>query len=213
MSSVGTRLVVFPVRPDPTAVAGGIAWSARPVLTALLLTLLASVCGALIACGSEPPPAPPTAQRAHIFLIARADAGRTGKAVACGDSVVPVTVMLPAGEPPLRGALRVLLELRRDNLGGPELINPLVHSRLQVVSARIEDGRAEVHLRGELRPAPWPCNPPRIRAQLEETALQFDDVREAVFLVNGRPLNEVLERKGGRSRRGEEPLGQAPPVN
>jgi len=213
MPSVKTRLAVRPVRGDPTAAEGGAAWSARALLATLSVTLFLSTCAGLSACGSEAPPEPPTAQRARIFLIARADAGRTGKPVACGDSVVPVTVMLPAGEPPLRGALRVLLELRRDNLGGPELINPLVHSRLQVVSARIEDGRAEVHLRGELRPAPWPCNPPRIRAQLVETALQFDHVREAVFVVNDRPLDEVLQRKGGRSRRTEEPLAQAPPVD
>lgn len=134
-------------------------------------------------------------QRARIFLIARGDAGRNGLLLSCNDSAVPVTVMLPAEEPPLEGALRVLLGLPHETLAGTNLLNPLGLSRLRVESTRVEDGRAEIRLSGALRLTSWPCNSEWIRAQLEQTALQFQDIREVEFRIDDRPLSEWLERR------------------
>lgn len=144
------------------------------------------------ACGSDSLPTPPATQRVRIFLISRGDGGRNGILLPCNDSAVPVTVMVPAEEPPLESALRSLFELDRAALQGSSLMHPLSHSRLSLVSAQIEQGRAEIRLTGQLRAAPWPCNRERIRAQLEQTALQFEEIRQVELYVDGRPLAELL---------------------
>lgn len=156
-----------------------------PLAGAMTLTLFT-------ACGSESLPVPPATQRVRIFLISRDDGGRNGILIPCNDSAVPVTVMLPAEEPPLPGALRVLLNLDPSALRGSSLMHPLLHSELSLVSIDIEDGRAEIRLTGRLRAAPWPCNRDRIRAQLEQTALQFEEIRQVELYVNGRSLAELL---------------------
>lgn len=162
------------------------------VLRSLLLAGPATL-PLLTACGSDSPPAPPATQRVRVFLISRNDGGQNGILIPCNDSAVPVTVMLPAEEPPLQGALRVLFNLDQAALRGSSLMHPLLHSKLTLVSVDIEEGRAEIHLAGELRAAPWPCNRDRIRAQLEQTALQFEEIRQVDLYVNGRPLAELLD--------------------
>lgn len=154
----------------------------------------------LAACtpGDRGSAGPPPSQRVQIFLIALHDNGRNGRRVGCSDSVVPVTAMIDPGQPPVEGALRALLGLDREALGGPELTNPLFRSRLRLEGVEIWNGRAEVHLGGTLRVSGI-CDPPRIRAQLTETALQFDEVGEVVLYLNGRPLDEALERWRGDS--------------
>jgi len=163
------------------------------VMTLRFLSLAAPTALPLVtACGSDSLPTPPATQRVRIFLISRGDGGRNGILLPCNDSAVPVTVMVPAGEPPLQGALRSLFELDRAALQGSSLMHPLFHSQLSLVSVEIEEGRAEIQLAGQLRAAPWPCNRERIRAQLEQTALQFEEIRQVELYVNGRPLAELL---------------------
>jgi hypothetical protein len=40
------------------------------------------------------------------------------------------------------------------------------------------------------------CDTPRVRAQLEQTILQFPTVTEADIFINGKPLADVLSLKG-----------------
>ena len=166
----------------------GASWK---VVRSLLLAGLTTL-PFLTACGSESPPAPPQTQRVRIFLISREDGGRNGILIPCNDSAVPVTVMVPAGERPLQSALRVLFNLDPSALRGSSLMHPLLHSKLSLVSVDIDEARAEIRLAGQLRAATWPCNRDRIRAQLEQTALQFDEIRQVEMYVNGRPLSELL---------------------
>jgi hypothetical protein len=169
----------------------------------LLLTGVAAL-PLLTACGSDSRPVPPATQRVRIFLIARGDGGRNGILLPCDDSAVPVSVMLPAEEPPLEGALRVLLDLDQPTLRGTSLMHPLIHSRLSVVAVQTEEGRARIDLTGQLRAGSWPCNRERIRAQLEQTVLQFEEIRQVELFVDGRPLAELLETSRGA------PIAEAP---
>lgn len=154
--------------------------------------LLAFALGSSAGCGSDAPPQAPDTQRVKIFLIGIGDGGRRGALLSCGDSAVPVTVMLPADEPPLDGAVRALVQLPRSV--APGLTNTLVHSRLTLASSQVEDGVAEIHLEGTLRFVPSDCQRERVRAQLESTVRQFPEVREVELFVNGEPLESILGR-------------------
>lgn len=146
----------------------------------------------MAACSTDSAPTPPATQAVRVFLVSRGDGGRNGILLPCNDSAVPVRVMLPADQPPVQGALRFLFDLDPRTLETAGLMHPLVHSQLSVVSVEIDEGRAKIHLTGRLRAAPWPCNRERIRAQIEQTALQFEDIRHVEVFVDGRPLAELL---------------------
>lgn len=161
---------------------------------ALAPVLLALGSGASMGCRSESPPQAPDTQRVKIFLIGVGDEGRRGSLLSCGDSAVPVTVMLPAEETPLDGALRSLVELPRSVMAETGLANTLVHSQLTLKSARVKEGRAEVRLEGTLRSVPSPCQRDRVRAQLELTVLQFPEIREVGIFIDDEPLDALLGR-------------------
>jgi hypothetical protein len=60
-----------------------------------------------------------------------------------------------------------------------------------VESVTITDGLATVNLSGEVIPV-GDLSPPRMEAQLEQTAMQFDEVDDAIGLLHGGPLTEPL---------------------
>ncbi|HEX7976680.1 MAG TPA: GerMN domain-containing protein [Anaerolineales bacterium] len=153
--------------------------------------------------GSEPaaPTNTPSGQSiphtVQIFLIALEDKGVSGKAVGCGDSVVPVEVQVapPAdASAALKAAFDALLTAGDRYAGGPGLYNSLKNSSLKVEGAAILDGVASVQLSGSLNLG-GTCDNPRAAAQLEETARQFAGVRLAAISVNGAPLQDVLSSK------------------
>lgn len=179
----------------PATPGGGALPCAPPHRRARLLAVLLGSTLLVGGCGDDRRQLrDPGVHRQTIVLIARGDDGRKGEPVGCGDSAVPVTVMVPPGTEPLPGALRTLLELDRDSLAGPELLNPLFHSDLRLGSWSLDDGRAEVYLEGELRPSPWPCNALRVRAQLVGTVQAVEGIEEAAIFIDGVPLDRHLER-------------------
>ncbi len=133
--------------------------------------------------------------RVFVFLIALEDGGKSGPAVGCGDSVVPVAVMLPRTEGVLRAALEKLLSMKDQFLGESGLYNALYQSDLRVDGVRIEDGKAVIELSGTLQQG-GECDSPRIQAQLEQTALQFSTVKSTAIFINGKPLEDVLSLRG-----------------
>jgi len=144
---------------------------------------------------ATPTPIPPTATPAtmtvQIFLIALEDNGRSGKKIGCDDSVVPVQVETPYTRGVLRAALEELLSIRDRYYGQSGLYNALSQSNLKVERVVIEDGVATIHLSGTLI-LEGTCDNPRVKAQIEETALQFSTVREVRVFVNDTPLDEIL---------------------
>jgi hypothetical protein len=122
-----------------------------------------------------------------VYLIALEDAGAVGPAVGCGDSAVPVELLVPPAEDPVRAALEALFSIRQPDYAGR--YNALHQSSLQVESVEIEAGEAVVRLSGSLLSG-GVCDDPRIVAQLQETVLQSADVETVTIYVNDRPLEE-----------------------
>ena len=135
--------------------------------------------------------ATPDLMQVNIFLIAMQDEGKSGPAVGCGDSAVPVVVLVPRTQGVLRAALDRLLSMKDQYFGEFGLYNALYQSNLKVDAVRIENEKATVELSGTLLQG-GECDSPRIQAQLEQTALQFSTVKSVAVFINGVPIEEVL---------------------
>ena len=137
----------------------------------------------------------PVDMRVYVFLIAIEDGGVSGPAVGCGDSVVPIQLIVPRTEGVLRAALEKLLSMKDQYFGESGLYNALYQSNLRVDVVRIENGKATIELSGTLLQG-GVCDSPRIQAQLEQTALQFSTVTSVEVFINGVPIEEVLSLRG-----------------
>lgn len=126
-----------------------------------------------------------------VALIALEDNGATGKKIGCDDSVVLVTQQVQQTQAPLRSALLQLLSIKDATYGESGLYTSLATADLELADVRIEDKKATIELEGELSLG-GVCDAPRVEAQLEETALQFDTVSSVEILLNGEPLEEAL---------------------
>jgi len=126
-----------------------------------------------------------------IFLIALDEGGVSGKPVGCGDSAVPVTIEIPYTTAVLRAVLTELLSIEDQYYGESGLYNTLYQSDLAVDGINLKNGEAVIELQGELNLG-GVCDNPRLQAQLEETALQFNTVQKARFFINSVPLEDLL---------------------
>ena len=140
------------------------------------------------------PTASAVPQTVSIYLIALQDNGKTGTQVGCGDSAVPVAVEVPATQGVLRAALNKLLSIKDQYYGQSGLYDALYQSDLKVESISIGGGTATIYLTGKLTLG-GTCDSPRVQAQLEQTALQFNTVQRAQIFINGVPLKDVLSQK------------------
>ena len=129
--------------------------------------------------------------RTSIYLIALGDEGRSGKEIGCGDSVVPIEVAIEPTVAPLTAALEKLVAIESREYGQISLYNALYRSDLAVEEVSIQGREAIILLRGDLQVG-GACDEPRVRAQLQQTALQYATVDQVSILVNGRPLEELL---------------------
>lgn len=130
---------------------------------------------ALVAISLTDVPTPGRPVRPGVFLVALDDAGKSGDAIGCGDSVVPIEREIPPSSNQLKAALEALFSIGSDLPEGSGLHNSLNQSRLEVAEASIQDGQATVKLSGKLVPG-GVCDYPRIAAQIEKTALQVPSV-------------------------------------
>jgi hypothetical protein len=142
---------------------------------------------------TEPPP-PAGTQTVQIFLIAIDDNGISGPLVGCGDSAVGVTVPISPTVGVLRAALTKLLTLKDQFYGQSGLYNALYQSSLQLQDVTIENGVAKIYLTGSFMLG-GECDNPRVKAQLERTALQFSTVSSVSIFVNNQPIDDVLSLK------------------
>ena len=125
--------------------------------------------------------------RTNIYLMALDDSGQSGMEIGCGDSVIPVEVTIEPTIAPLTAALNTLFGLDERFYGQSGLYNALYRSDLTVDRITITKGIATIYLTGQLQVG-GVCDEPRVRAQLEETALQYYTVDEVQIFVNGEPL-------------------------
>ncbi len=130
-----------------------------------------------------------------IFMIAEGDNGASGKMIGCGDSAVAVNHEVPKTDAVLKAAIEQLLSIKDKSYGGSGLVNSLYQSNLQLQSVSISNGKATIKLTGTIM-SQGSCDDPRLKAQLEETALQFSTVKEVEILVNDKDINDIFSQKG-----------------
>ena len=145
---------------------------------------------------------PPTAttsagaSQVNIYLIALEDNGASGKKIGCNDSVVPVVVNIQPTLGVLRAALTELFKLEgQPYYGQSGLYNALAQSDLTIQSLDIVNRLAVIRLTGSLLSG-GVCDDPRIKAQLEEIALQFSTIDQVSIYINGIPLDSLLSGQG-----------------
>jgi LysM repeat protein len=140
---------------------------------------------------TQPPTRPPTQPAitlAYIHMIALGSNGPLG----CGDRIAPVLQEFPATQAILRAALERQLSINTQFYRDSGLYNALYLSSLAVRDVRIMNGLATINLSGRVVMG-GTCDGPRIRAQLEETALQFSTVNRVEIFVNGHTLQSVIQ--------------------
>ena len=145
---------------------------------------------------------PPTSKPASgatsikIFLIAMNDNGATGKKIGCNDSAIPVLIHIEPTLGVLRASLKELFKLEGEReYGLSGLYNSLYQSHLSIDSLNIVNREAIIKLSGNLISG-GVCDDPRIQAQLEETALQFNTIDKVSIFINGIPLAQQLSGRG-----------------
>lgn len=144
---------------------------------------------------ATPTPSGALFTRTNIYLIAVGDEGETGMEIGCGDSVIPVEVEIEATVAPMTAAFNKLLGIETREYGRSGLYNALHQSELEVESIDIDNQEAIIKLSGTLLVG-GACDIPRIRAQLQQTALQYDTVDQVSIFVNGTPLEDLLSAEG-----------------
>ena len=179
---------------------------------AVLLTglgVLAAVGTGCMAAPSEPAassapasstgvPAPDVAGYAPltVHLVVPADAapeGASGRAIGCGDLLIPVETS-PADAPDRAAyALDFLLSDGRGSHGDPPLYNELVETGSTLVSTgHRREGDTEVFTFSGTLSTEGECSAARVRAQLQETARAQTDAAHVRLEVDGRDLDELL---------------------
>jgi hypothetical protein len=84
-----------------------------------------------------------------------------------------------------------LLGIDDQYYGQSGLYNVFYQSDLSVDSIDIENGEAIIRLMGDLQLG-GVCDSPRVQAQLEQTALQYETVGSVMITVNGETLESLL---------------------
>lgn len=110
--------------------------------------------------------------------------------IGCGDAIVPVQWTIPSTQAPLVSAIRELISLRTQTIPNTTYTNALYRSNLTIQSISVLAGRATIRLAGDLV-VHESCDYPRMRYQLEQTALQFPDVSTVDIFINDVPIEEL----------------------
>lgn len=132
--------------------------------------------------------------RVKIFMVALNDAGKTGKKIGCDDSIVAIDRTIPMTQGVLTAALNELFSVHDKTVGTSGLYNALSQSTLRIDGINLVSGRATIQITGKLVSG-GVCDNPRIKAQIEETALQFPTVKSVAVTINGVAIDKVLSEK------------------
>jgi LysM repeat protein len=137
--------------------------------------------------GTQPPPA--ATMPVNIYMIAIG-----GGSMGCGDQAVAVRRDIPKTDAPLTAALNLLLAQKSQYYGESGLYNALYQSNLRIGNITRSGTDWTISLVGTMQLG-GVCDTPRVKAQLEQTALQFPTVKTVRYLINGTPLDTVLSGK------------------
>ena len=137
----------------------------------------------------------PTTEPATIYMIAEGDNGQSGIPVGCGDSLIPVTVDVPAAtttEGKITAALQHLFSLHDPFYGQSGLYNALYENMLTIDSVSLYGSTAGVILSGTTG-SRGTCDDPRIEGQIEQTVLSVPGVTNVVVILNGM---QIIDQRG-----------------
>jgi hypothetical protein len=129
----------------------------------------------------------------NLYFIALSDNGVRGKKVAAEDSVVPIKISIEKTTDPIPVAYEHLLAIKDKDY--EDLYNTLYQSDLKFDKVKVNDGEANIYLTGNLILG-GELDSPRVKAQLEETALQFKEIKSVVIYINNKNLDSILSLKG-----------------
>lgn len=128
---------------------------------------------------------------AKIYLIALEDAGISGPAVGCGDSLIAVDVPGRDG----KDALQYLLDQHSQYYGQSGLYNALYQSNLKINRIDVTTENISVELTGTVLLG-GVCDNPRVHDQLFATIRQSTESKVPVIIqINGVPLDDLLSQK------------------
>lgn len=133
--------------------------------------------------------------RTYMYLIALEDAGQSGPLIGCNDSAVPVIIDVEPTTTPMTAAINRLLSLNEQNYGESGLYNALYQSNLALEGITLTNREAVINLTGELIVS-GVCDEPRVLAQLERTALQYENIDNVTILLNGETLPTQISGRG-----------------
>jgi hypothetical protein len=137
----------------------------------------------------------PEVGEVQIYLVSVGDGGSSGKAVGCGDSLVPVKRQIQPTRQPIVAALNELFAIKEQFLGQSGLYNSLYQSSLHVESAEVDaNGIARVDLTGQVMMG-GECDTPRFKGQIEQTILSIGGVQSANIYLNGKTIDQALSLK------------------
>jgi hypothetical protein len=150
--------------------------------------------------GPAVPEAPAPAAQAPItvpltvYYIGLAGEETSGGGIGCGDSLIAVNTQPVTFTDQLGASITHLLANKQEFLGESGLYNALGSSALSYQSSTRDGDTVTVNLSGSVTVGGI-CDGPRIEAQLEQTAATAAGVAEAVVLVNGIPIEKLLDVK------------------
>lgn len=131
----------------------------------------------------------------NLYFVALEDNGKSGENIGCNDSLVPVKQEIPLTDSPAALGIQKMLEYPNQYYGESGYFNALYQSDLTLENISVIQGKADVYLKGRLVLS-GVCDNPRVKAQLEETVLQFPAITSVEFYINDKPLGEYLSGKG-----------------
>ncbi len=105
---------------------------------------------------------------------------------------------VPYSSMPLNAALRELFSKKYVWMAGELAPGNFIASQTELFfdNATIENDIAKIYLIGRVGPLNGVCDDPRLRIQLEETALQFPTIRAVEFYLNGVKTDLTFSQKG-----------------
>lgn len=134
----------------------------------------------------------------QLFFVRLEDNGQSGQLVGCGDSLVAVDSDVTASADVannLRLAYRALFETDSADLNEQGLYTAFTTADLRLESVSFNNGSAIVRLFGDYTLG-GECDGPRVEAQLESIAQQFDEVNEVEIYLNDEILSDALSLEG-----------------
>ncbi|WP_427173816.1 hypothetical protein [Arthrobacter sp. 92] len=126
--------------------------------------------------------------------MAIGDNGISGPKIGCGDSLVATTTAPVRFTDQVGPSIGTLLANKSRDVGMSGLVNALYQSNLTYAGGELDGGTITIWLTGNFMLG-GVCDIPRVKAQLEYTAMAAAGATSAQVFVNGRPIDDVLSLK------------------